>query len=153
MKVLLTALGLFSVFATSVEAQRNPSALNAKRGRIAASVISTHTLSSPGDHLGDSAKNDDLLVYRGPDAPPRILSRPRAKYPKAGVICAQGSVLLKVHLLADRTIGPIQIVRGMPLGLNERAIEAAKRITFVPKIAKGVYVQSVMTIEYPFTRY
>jgi protein TonB len=44
----------------------------------------------------------------------------------------QGKVLLRAVFAADGTVKNIQVVRGLGYGLDEKAIEATKRIQFVP---------------------
>lgn len=44
----------------------------------------------------------------------------------------QGKVLLRAVFAADGTVRNIQVVRGLGYGLDEKAIEAARRIQFIP---------------------
>ena len=62
----------------------------------------------------------------------------------------QGTVTLKVHLLANGSVGPITVVNGLPDGLTEMAIDAAKRIVFLPKRVDGKPVSVVIKLEYGF---
>ena len=47
----------------------------------------------------------------------------------------------------------VKVVEGLSHGLTERAIEAAKRITFVPAESNGKKVSFRMTLEYYFNLY
>jgi hypothetical protein len=45
------------------------------------------------------------------------------------------------------------VVQGLPDGLTERAIEAARKIKFVPASKEGKYVSMWMQLEYNFNLY
>jgi len=62
----------------------------------------------------------------------------------------QGSVTLKVTLLANSQVGDITPITRLPYGLTEQAIEAAKQIQFVPKKINGQPVSVVTTFQYGF---
>ena len=47
----------------------------------------------------------------------------------------------------------VTVVRGLPHGLSERAIAAAKQIRFEPKKVNGVPVTVAQTFEYTFSIY
>lgn len=85
---------------------------------------------------------------------PTILYKERAKYTEeARTNKVQGTVTLNVEYLADGRIGQIRVVRGLPDGLSESAIEAAKRIRFNPAVKNGVPVGVRGNIEFNFTLY
>lgn len=65
----------------------------------------------------------------------------------------EGTVVLRVILLANGSVGSISVVKGLSHGLTERAIEAAKRIVFLPKQMNDFPVSSTFTVEYKFTKY
>lgn len=83
-----------------------------------------------------------------------ILDRPRAPYTDAarenGV---EGSVKLRVALLANGTVGEVSPVTYLGHGLTQQAVEAAKKIRFRPKMVNGVPVDVIITVEYRFTLY
>jgi outer membrane biosynthesis protein TonB len=84
----------------------------------------------------------------------RIISSPRATFPRdAGNSCVQGSVRLKITLLANGSIGTIVPVTRLPYGLTEQAIEAARRIVFLPKRVDGFAVPVTILREYYFGIY
>lgn len=47
----------------------------------------------------------------------------------------------------------IQVIRGLSHGLNERCIEAAKQIKFVPAESNGKKISFRMGLEYNFNLY
>lgn len=82
---------------------------------------------------------------------PTIISRERAAYTdEAQLHRAQGTVLLSAIFSANKQILQIQVVRGLPYGLSESAILAAKKIKFQPAMRNGVPVNVRMTLQYDF---
>jgi TonB family protein len=64
-----------------------------------------------------------------------------------------GTVRLRVELGAEGQIGEIEVLKGLPYSLTERAIESAKRIRFTPAKENGIAVSQIITIEYEFNSY
>ena len=82
----------------------------------------------------------------------KIISKPRAAYTDlARTNLVQGKVVLKVTFLASGEIGSIVTVSGLPGGLTEQAIAAARAIKFEPARVNGVAVATTRTIEYTFS--
>ena len=87
-------------------------------------------------------------------SPLKIISKPQAKYTDAGrTNNVQGSVRLKVTLLASGQVGLITPVTRLPHGLTEQAIAAARLLRFEPAKINGVPVSKTITIDYSFTIY
>lgn len=82
---------------------------------------------------------------------PTILYKERAAYTAAARDNKiEGTVTLSIEYLANGRIGQVRVVRGLPDGLTESAIEAAKRIRFNPAVKNGVPVSVRGTIEFNF---
>ena len=64
-----------------------------------------------------------------------------------------GTVVLKVVLTSDGNVRNIYIASRLPHGLTERAIEAARKIKFVPAVKEGKFVSMWMQLEYNFNLY
>ena len=64
-----------------------------------------------------------------------------------------GVVKLRLALRADGTVSDISVLKGLPDGLTERAIEAAKRIRFTPAQKEGRNVSQWVSVEYNFNIY
>ena len=83
-----------------------------------------------------------------------ILDKPRPIYTDAarenGV---QGTVTLRVTFNANGTIGSIVAISGLPHGLTEQAIAAAKNIKFEPIKRNGVAQTTSKQIAYSFILY
>ncbi len=116
--------------------------------------------SGDGDGNGDGSGSGSSRAGNPPPppvgvtSPLRIISNPRATYTEAArTNNVQGSVLVKVTLLASGQVGGVTVVRGLPHGLSEKAIAAAKMIRFEPKKVNGVPVTSTKTMEYTFSIY
>jgi TonB family protein len=62
-------------------------------------------------------------------------------------------VILSVVFGADAQIRNIEVVRGLPSGLTEKAIEAAKQIRFEPRMKDGQPVSVRGRLEYTFNLY
>lgn len=84
----------------------------------------------------------------------RIISKPRPGYTDAArQNNIQGTVVLRVTFLASGAIGDISPVKGLPNGLTEQAIAAARRISFEPQKVDGVGKSITRQIEYTFSIY
>ncbi len=107
-----------------------------------------------GDGDGNNRAGNPPPPPVGVSSPVKILSKPRAQYTDAGrTNQVQGSVRLKVALLASGQVGSITPVTRLPHGLTEQAIAAARLLKFEPKKINGVPVSTVQTIEYSFSIY
>jgi TonB family protein len=62
----------------------------------------------------------------------------------------EGTVILSVVFTADGKITGINVVRGLPAGLTEKAIEAAQKIRFEPAMRDGVPVNVRALLEFRF---
>jgi TonB family protein len=84
----------------------------------------------------------------------RILSKPEPQYTiEARQNDVSGTVILKVVLGADGVVRNIRAISGLPYGLTERAIAAARQIRFSPAMKDGRPVSQSITIEYNFNPY
>ncbi|HKP68853.1 MAG TPA: TonB family protein, partial [Pyrinomonadaceae bacterium] len=83
--------------------------------------------------------------------PLKIISKPQAKYTEESrTNNIQGSVRLKVTLLASGQVGSITPVTRLPHGLTEQAIAAARLLRFEPAKINGVPISKTITIDYSF---
>jgi TonB family protein len=85
---------------------------------------------------------------------PTILYKEKAKYTEeARQNKIQGTVVLNVVFTADGRIISIRVVRGLPDGLTEKAIEAAQKIRFNPAVKNGAPVSVRGNLEFSFNLY
>jgi TonB family protein len=82
---------------------------------------------------------------------PTIVYREKARYTQeAKNLGVQGTVVLQVVFQADGTIGAVKVIRGLPHGLTENAIGAARKIKFEPAMKDGKPVSVRGSLEFTF---
>lgn len=64
-----------------------------------------------------------------------------------------GTVVLRAVIAFDGKLRAIRVMNGLPHGLTERAIEAARKIKFAPALLNGQAVSQYIQIEYNFNLY
>ncbi len=85
---------------------------------------------------------------------PTILYKERARYTEeARRNLLQGTVVLSVVFGADGLLHDIRTIKGLPYGLTENAIEAAKNIRFQPALRYGKPVSVRTVLEFNFALY
>lgn len=94
---------------------------------------------------------DRIYIGKETDQKVRLLTKPEPSYTKeARANKIAGTVILKVVFTSRGTVENIHVVRELPNGLTERAIEAAKKIKFVPATKDGHPVSMWIQLEYNF---
>lgn len=84
----------------------------------------------------------------------RILSKPEPPYTEeARKNQVTGTVVLKVAFSSNGQVTNIRAVSGLPDGLTEKAIAAARQIKFIPATKDGHAVSMWAQLEYTFTIY
>jgi TonB family protein len=82
---------------------------------------------------------------------PTILYREKAQYTQeAKDNKVEGTVVLSVVFGADGQLGDIKVIRSLPHGLTQKAIEAASKIRFQPAMKDGQPVSVRGALEYTF---
>lgn len=103
---------------------------------------------SNGPDVPTSPSVETVLPARDVDVKARILTKPMPSFPEsAREKRISGTVMLKVVLTSRGTVDNIQVVQSVP-GLTEHAIEAARRIKFMPAMKDGKYVSTTLQLEY-----
>ena len=108
-----------------------------------------------GDGTGDGSGS------RGGPPPPvkvsqplKILYKQKAQYTdQARQNNVQGTVTLRVTFLASGGIGSITTIKGLPYGLTEQAIAAARAMKFEPEKANGVPRTTTRPVSFTFNIY
>jgi len=98
----------------------------------------------------------NATIYTGKevDTKARLRSKPDATYSdNAKSEQITGTVILRCIFAADGTVTNIRVIQGLPNGLTEKAIEAARKIKFVPATKDGRNVSMWMQLEYNFNLY
>ncbi len=84
----------------------------------------------------------------------RVLSKPEPSYTEAARASqTMGTVVLRAIFSASGEVTNIRLLSGLPDGLNERAIGAARQIKFIPAIRDGRFVSMWIQLEYNFNLY
>jgi TonB family protein len=85
------------------------------------------------------------------DTPVEIVSKPRPAYTEqARRLRVEGEVVLEVVFYADGRVAIVRVVEGLGHGLDEAAIEAAKKIEFQPARREGRPVDHEATLRIVF---
>ena len=99
---------------------------------------------------------DGERIYTSKEVDERlqIIKKPAPGYSReARKHNTRGYVILRAILAADSTVKHIEVITGLPDGLSERAIEAARQIRFKPAIKDGKPVSAWVELEYRFYIY
>ena len=105
------------------------------------------------DGPGEAPRSDTEKFYTGRevDTKARLITKPEPAYTaEARANEIEGTVILKVVLSGTGTVTNIRVAQGLPHGMTERCIEAAKKIKFVPAIKDGKPVSMWVQLEYNF---
>ncbi len=98
--------------------------------------------------------NAKPLVGRQVDRKAVLVLKPEPPYTEmARQNRIEGTVVLKVVFSSDGNVVNIRTVTGLPYGLTDMSIGAAKKIKFVPAVKDGKFVSMWMQLEYNFSLY
>lgn len=107
-----------------------------------------------GSGSGNDGPGVPPPVVRGVSSPLRILAKTKPSYTDAArQNQVQGSVILRVTFLASGAIGSISTVKGLPYGLTEQAIAAARAMRFEPAKVNGVPQNVTRQVDFSFAIY
>jgi len=105
---------------------------------------------------GGGGGTDYNRIFSGKDvtSKARILSKPEPQYTEdARKNQVTGTVVLKAVFSSSGQVTQIRAISGLPNGLTERAIAAARSIKFVPATKDGHPVSMWFQLEYNFNLY
>jgi TonB family protein len=112
------------------------------------------TAYQPGPQSTTPVSMENNYTGKDVDKKPRLAMKIEPRYTEeARQRMITGTVVLKVVFSANGSVSNIVTISGLPGGLTERAIEAAKKIKFIPGIKDGKYVSVWMQLEYNFNLY
>lgn len=107
----------------------------------------------PPASAGDELANR-IFTGREVTAKARLAMKPEPSYTEqARQNAIQGTVVFKCVFSANGSVTNIRTVSGLPHGLTEKAMEAARRIKFLPAVKDGRFVSMWMQLEYNFNLY
>jgi len=103
---------------------------------------------------GGGGGYDRIFTGKDVTTKARLLAKPEPQYTEdARKNQVTGTVVLKVVFASNGSVTNIRTVSGLPYGLTERAIAAARQIKFVPATKDGHQVSMWMQLEYNFNLY
>jgi TonB family protein len=103
---------------------------------------------------GGGGGYDKIFTGKDVTTKARLLAKPEPQYTEdARKNQVTGTVVLKVVFASNGSVQNIRTVSGLPYGLTERAIAAARQIKFVPATKDGHQVSMWMQLEYNFNLY
>ena len=109
-----------------------------------------------GGGPGGGGGGDYSRIFTGKEvtSKARLISKPEPQYTEdARKNQVTGTVVLKCVFGSDGSVKNISVRSGLPHGLTEKAIAAARQIKFVPATKDGRQVSMWMQLEYNFNLY
>jgi TonB family protein len=100
--------------------------------------------------------NDVGEVFPGSkvDTRARVLSKPEPTYTQAAKQAkVSGRIVLMGVFSAEGTVRHLLVLQGLPYGMTEEALKAARRIKFVPATIDGKPVSTFIQLQYQFNLY
>ena len=145
------ALLLLLGCAVTSHAQESPGSV----GRFGSSVITSQTKQEVAPSSPASSDPDYASYSKNPSFKKlRILAKPQATYTdEARRNNVSGQIVLRVLFAETGQVTQISVVRGLPFGLTERAIAAARQIEFEPAELDGKKVAYPLVVVYNFRRH
>jgi len=114
-------------------------------------------LDGPGEQPlthGDGAEPDSVLRNSQVTVRWKVVSKPEPSYTEqARQNQVTGTVVLRGIFSSSGAVENITVLRGLPEGLTERSVDAARKIRFIPAIKDGRFVSMWMQLEYNFNLY
>jgi TonB family protein len=125
-------------------------------GRPSGNVIAEGPSQIQPNYSVPAVKEDDSSIFTGRQvtSKARVISKPQPSYAE-GARAAQitGTVVLRCVFSSAGEVTNIRALSGLPEGLTEKAIGAARHIKFIPAIKDGRFVSTHIQLEYNFTLY
>ena len=108
------------------------------------------------DPQSDLTSAEIEKIYKGKEVDRKIVlvMKPAPAYTKSAKReQIMGTVVFKVIFSATGSVDNIVTVSGLPYGLTEKAMDAARKIKFIPARKNGKFVSMWMQLEYNFNLY
>lgn len=111
-------------------------------------VLIRERLPSETASATNASEAENEKVYSGREVTRKARVKSKPKPPgRPGIY---GTVVLRAVFTSDGKVTNIRVMSGLPGGLTEAAIEAAKKIKFEPAVKDGRYVSTHVQLEYHF---
>jgi len=125
-------------------------------GAVVKCAVETQADPAPPKEEQRSSSADgaqDETVYKGSEVDTKavIASVPEPAYtPEARRVGTSGRVALRLTLHAAGKVSEVKVLRGLPDGLTNNAVDAACRVEFTPARNDGRAVSQYVTVEFNF---
>lgn len=104
-------------------------------------------------HTADSG-NEQVFTGRQVNTRARVLRKPEPQYTESARQAQMtGTVALQAVFAADGSVKHILVIEGLPYGLTESSVKAARQIQFTPATFEGRPVSTFIQLEYNFNLY
>ena len=103
-----------------------------------------------GEPLETATAREKVFTGREVDKKVKLKNSPPPDHPDVAQGQVRGTVILKAVFTSDGRVTNIHVVQGLSRGVTEKAIEAAKKIRFIPAMKDGRFVSMWMQLEYHF---
>ena len=110
---------------------------------------------TPAPTAATTATSDDRIVSpKETSTKAKVITKPEPTYTEdARRNQVTGTVVLRAVFSSSGAVTNIRAVSGLPYGLTEKAIAAARQIRFIPAIKDGHFVSMYIQLEYNFNLY
>lgn len=142
----------FNQFFTSITLDKQGKALSS----MSAAKAQGGMLVARAPATQEPAASETESVFKSKDLTRKaiLVARPQPFYTKgARMNQTMGTVVLRVVLHSSGQVTNITVVKGLPDGLTEKAVAAARNVRFLPAVRDGKYVSQYVQIEYNFNLY
>jgi TonB family protein len=107
-----------------------------------------------GDQSEFSPTADEIFSGKVVNRKVRVLSKPEPTYTEqARKHEITGTVVIRCVFSSRGTVTNLHVVSGLPDGLDDRALIAARRMKFLPAVKDGHFVSMWMELQYNFNLY
>jgi TonB family protein len=108
----------------------------------------------PASNMATPSDNPEVFQSKQVSLKVGVVLKPEPRYTeRARMKQIVGTVVLRGVFSSSGTLTNITVLRKLPEGLTERAIDAAKKIRFIPAIKDGRFVSMWIQLEYNFNLY
>jgi TonB family protein len=109
-----------------------------------------------GDQMTSITDTSSGAIFRSAEVTlkVKVITKPEPRYTEpARMNGVTGTVVLRTVFSSSGAVKNLAVIKGLPDGLTENALAAAKQIRFIPAIKDGRFVSMWMQLEYNFNLY
>jgi TonB family protein len=154
MRRILISLAFLSLLSTAAYAQSGRNKGSGAKPPVAAApepASSPESIKPSKPSPPRMVDGERIYTSKETDEKAQILRKPPPSFPRqARGHIRRGYVILRAILAADETVKHIEVITGLPHGLTESAIAAARQIKFKPARKDGKPVSVWVEVEYQF---